>query len=59
MRRCWDETNPQWADAVRLDFAENHWAPLEAQTVAALKEMDHLAQVMAALRQELSRNTRI
>jgi hypothetical protein len=56
MRRKWDETNPQWNDAVRRDFAENHWGPLEDHTVAALKQMDRLSQVMTALRQELSRN---
>jgi len=59
MRRKWDETSPQWNDGVRRDFAEHHWGPLEAHVVAALKHMDHLSQVMTAMRQELSRNAHL
>lgn len=59
MRRCWEETNPQWADSVRHDFEEHHWGPLEAHVIAAVKQMDHLSQQITALRQEIGRNSRI
>lgn len=53
MRQVWDEVGPSWKDAVRDHFVRHHWQPLEDQTLAVAKHMDHLSQLMIALQQEL------
>jgi len=54
MRELWDETKQGWDDPVSRRFEETFWAPLETQTVAALRAMDRLAPVLARARRECS-----
>ncbi len=49
-----EETKPVWRDAVRKDFEENYFEPLRPLVVSALRAVDHMAQVMARMRQEIS-----
>jgi hypothetical protein len=39
---------------VRLDFEENFWVVIEAQTQFAIRAIDRLAQVMTQARRECS-----
>ncbi|MCS6976747.1 MAG: hypothetical protein NZM31_07005 [Gemmatales bacterium] len=57
MRQVWDVVGPSWTDAVRQQFVEQHWRPLEDQTLTVAKHMDRLSQLMIALRQELGHET--
>ena len=54
MRQLWEETKLDWHDTVSQDFEENHWAPLERQTVATLRAIDRLAPVLAQAERECS-----
>ena len=54
MRQLWGETKLDWNDAVSQDFEENHWGPLERQTVATLRAIDRLAPVIAQAERECS-----
>jgi hypothetical protein len=54
LRVLWDDTKAEWDDAVRLDFEEHHWAPLEVQIVATLRAMDRLGPILARAQRECS-----
>ena len=52
MRLRWEEAKIVWTDSVRQEFEENHWDPLVAQTLATLRAMEHLGQIVGQMRQE-------
>lgn len=52
LRTSWDETSPVWTDAVRRGFEEEFLTPLDAQTIATLRAMDRLAQVLLKAQQD-------
>jgi hypothetical protein len=52
LRVRWEDTKVVWNDAVRRDFEENHWQPLEGCVVSTLRAIDRLAPVLIKLRQE-------
>jgi hypothetical protein len=44
----WEQTKGLWSDRVSWQFERDFWQPLEKQVPATLKEMDRLAEVIAA-----------
>jgi hypothetical protein len=50
----WEETRSGWRDSVSSEFAEQHWAPLEAQTQATIKALERLAPVLTRLQRDCS-----
>ena len=52
LRERWQEVLPAWDDAVRRDFEEHYYQPLEAQVQATLRAMDRLAPILRKARQE-------
>jgi hypothetical protein len=50
----WEETRSGWRDSVSQEFAEQHWAPLEAHTQAAIKALERLAPVLVRLQKDCS-----
>jgi hypothetical protein len=54
MRQLWDETRPIWDDAVRRDFEEHNWVPLESQAVATLRAIDRLAPTVVQVQRDCS-----
>lgn len=47
-------TRAGWDDAVRREFEEQHWAPLEDQVRSALIQMERLSHVLIQAKQETS-----
>ncbi len=43
---CWEETKTHWDDAVRKDFEEHFWDPLELQVKATLRGIERLTPVL-------------
>ena len=54
LRLQFEEVKPDWNDAVRRGFDDNHWQPLEAQVVATLRAIDRLAPILTKAQQECS-----
>jgi len=54
LRERWERTQETWRDAIRRDFAEDFWEPLEQRVQAALTAIDRLGQVMKRAREECS-----
>jgi hypothetical protein len=54
LRLRWDAVQPDWQDSVRDHFEANHWDPLEAQVVAALRAMDRLSPILIRAQRECS-----
>ena len=52
LRERWDETLQVWHDAIRRDFAEDYWDPLEQRVQSALSAIDRLAQVIIRAKEE-------
>ncbi len=52
LRIQWEEVKSEWKDAVQRDFDVNHWEPLEAQVIAALREMDRLNVTLYRVEQD-------
>jgi len=48
----WEDTKEDWADAVRQEFERDHMEPLHDQTVATVRAIDRLAQVLEQMEQE-------
>ena len=48
----WEETKDQWQDAVRQEFEEKQWEPLEPHVKAALSAMDRMDQVLVRVRND-------
>src|SRR5262249_47436068 len=47
LRERWEATEETWRDAIRRQFAEDYWEPLELRVQSALSAIERLAQVMA------------
>lgn len=47
-----DATRVGWSDVTRNDFEDNYWGPLEEQTIAVIRKMEHVAQVLTQMQQE-------
>ena len=54
MRVLWDETKTEWNDSVSRDFEENHWQPLEMQTISTLHAIDRLGPILGTAQRECS-----
>jgi hypothetical protein len=54
LRERWEETKGYWSDQQARDFERNHLLPLEAQTNAAARGMEKLAEVLSRLRHDCS-----
>jgi hypothetical protein len=52
LRYKWEELESVWDDQVRRDFQEKVWEPLVAQSLATIRAMDRLAQVMTQMQRE-------
>lgn len=52
LREHWEEVQRAWDDAVRRDFEEKHYRPLEAQVLATLRAMDRLAPILRRAQRE-------
>ncbi len=52
LRERWHGVRGDWDDAVRRDFEEHLWKPLEAQVVATLRAIDRLAPVLDKARRD-------
>jgi hypothetical protein len=48
----WEETREKWADAVRQDFEENIWTPLENQVRATLRGIERLTPALLKMQQD-------
>ncbi|MBL9125364.1 MAG: hypothetical protein JNG90_17130 [Planctomycetaceae bacterium] len=48
----WDETRPQWNDAVSRDFERAHLVPLEAPLSQALRAIESLSEVLSRAEQD-------
>lgn len=49
----WTNSEQVWSDAVRRDFDKRYMAPLEQETVATMKEMAKLMEVIAKVQREV------
>ena len=54
LRERWEQTHETWRDAIRRQFTEDYWDPLELRVQSALAAIDRLAQVMNRAREECS-----
>jgi hypothetical protein len=54
LQASWEQTQDRWQDAVRQQFQEQHWNPLEPTVLAALAGIDRLAHVLLQVRRECS-----
>ena len=54
LRLSWEETKLEWHDAVRQEFDDNYWTPMEAQVGTTLRAIDRLAQVLLRAQQDCS-----
>lgn len=52
LRLRWEDTQRFWDDPVSKDFDEHLWQPLEAQSQAAIRAIDRLAQIMHQMQSE-------
>jgi hypothetical protein len=48
----WEEVKRVWRDAVRADFEENCFLPLQQQVNATLRAIDRLAVIASQMQQE-------
>jgi hypothetical protein len=52
LRTLWEETKAVWNDAVRRDFEENDWTPIESHVLSALRAMERLAPILEKAHQD-------
>ncbi len=52
LRLRWEDTERIWDDPVRRDFEENVWNPLVEQSLAAIRGIDRLDQVLRQMQHE-------
>jgi len=48
----WDETSPYWQDAMRIQFVEQVWEPLQQRVASALEATDQLQVLLNQMRHE-------
>jgi hypothetical protein len=54
LRERWEDAKAQWNDAVRDDFEEQFWLPLEAQVRSTLRGIERLNPTLVKLKQDCS-----
>jgi hypothetical protein len=52
LRARWEKVAPQWHDAMRRQFADETWTPLEDQAAAALEAIDQMTIVLNQMKRE-------
>lgn len=52
LKQGWEETRSGWNDPVGQSFNDEHWEPLEAKVVAALRAIDRLAPLLHKMKHE-------
>jgi hypothetical protein len=52
LQERWAETDRYWRDAVRRQFEEQYWVPLEPAVLGTLIAVDRLAQVLVQARND-------
>lgn len=52
MRLLWEQTKTIWNDAVRDDFEQNHYTPLERYVLSAIRAMERLAPVLEKMQHD-------
>jgi len=52
LRLHWEETKEVWTDAVRRDFEEEFFVPLEQEVQTTLRGIDRLSQIVGEMRQQ-------
>jgi hypothetical protein len=50
----WLKVQSEWTDLVRKEFEETHWFTLDQRVQAALRAMDHMANVLTQVRHDCS-----
>jgi hypothetical protein len=53
----WDRAREHWDDKAARQFEQDFLAPLEARVRAAAKGLDHVAELMAAVRRDCGDDT--
>lgn len=48
----WSETKSQWSDANARGFESKYLIPMEQDAKAAVGAMDHMAQILAKIKQD-------
>jgi hypothetical protein len=48
----WDEATNNWNDMVRHDFEERYLEPLRRHVDVTLRDMNHLAQILAKVKRD-------
>ena len=54
LRQRWDEVSEKWTDAVRAEFEEQTWAPLDQLASEELRAIDRLARILTECRRACS-----
>lgn len=54
IRRQWDEVTEFWSDAVRAEFEQRVWEPLDQFTDEGLRAIDRLARILTECRRDCS-----
>jgi hypothetical protein len=52
LRILWDETKVVWNDAVRRDFEEHQYLPLEQRVLGGIRAMERLAPILEKVQHE-------
>ena len=52
LRLRWGETKEVWTDAVRKDFEEDFFVPLDQQVLTTLRAIDRLSEIISEMRQQ-------
>ena len=59
LRHRWDEVSEKWADAVRAEFAEQVWQPLDQLASDGLRAIDRLGRILTECRRACSGEERL
>jgi hypothetical protein len=54
LREKWDQTEPEWRDQVRREFAEEYLEPLEIQVSVTLRGIKRLEETLRAAKRQCS-----
>jgi hypothetical protein len=54
LREKWDNTEADWRDQVRAEFAEEFLEPLDSQVSATLRGIKRLEETLRAVRRQCS-----
>jgi hypothetical protein len=54
LRHRWDEVSEKWTDAVKAEFEEQVWGPLDQLAGEGLRAIDRLARILTECRRACS-----